>query len=167
MTCDWGDGSGKSPDSEPFNMTYNATDDIFLVPYDYAKHNEYTYECTMENHVSSWTFSKDVSKALTYSHFRTILFKDQGNNGQSNFWLTLSYFQITIFERILNFTVIPMWVPYGLDENIDDPIEGFGANQDQFPLDRNVTFFFDYIQGNKNPCMFRSNENTNFFKLPK
>ena len=59
----------------------------------------------------------------------------------------MPHLQITIYERIMNFTVIPMWVPYGLDEDFDDPAVGFGPEQDQFPLDRNVTFFFDYTQG--------------------
>ena len=49
----------------------------------------------------------------------------------------------------MNFTVIPLWVSYGLDEDVDDPSEGYGPNKDQYPLDRNVTFFFDYVQGNK------------------
>ena len=47
----------------------------------------------------------------------------------------------------MNFTVIPMWVSYGLDEDIDEAIEGLGPDKDQFPLDRNVTFFFEYTQG--------------------
>ena len=47
----------------------------------------------------------------------------------------------------MNFTAIPMWVSYGLDEDVDDPSEGLGPNKDQYPLDRNVTFFFDYTQG--------------------
>lgn len=40
-----------------------------------------------------------------------------------------------------------MWVSYGFDEDVDEPSEGLGPDKDQFPMDRNVTFFFDYTQG--------------------
>ena len=50
----------------------------------------------------------------------------------------------------MNFTAIPLWVSYGLDEDFDDPSEGMGPNKDQYPIDRNITFFFDYVQGNIN-----------------
>ena len=61
MECDWGDDKGLSPDGEPFNMTYptNGTR-IYKIPYDYAKHNEYTYTCKMWNHVSNMTIIQDV-----------------------------------------------------------------------------------------------------------
>ena len=61
MSCDWGDGSGLSPNEEPFNMTYTTNDTYYRIPYDYGKHNEYTYSCTMSNHVSNMTIGQDVS----------------------------------------------------------------------------------------------------------
>ena len=41
----------------------------------------------------------------------------------------------------------PKWVPNGRDEATGDPMEALGPNGNMLPLDRNVTFFFDYLQG--------------------
>lgn len=59
MSCEWGDG--ESIKGEPFNMTYPTNDSIYRIPYDYPVHDEYTYTCTMSNHVSNMTITQDVS----------------------------------------------------------------------------------------------------------
>ncbi len=40
-----------------------------------------------------------------------------------------------------------MYVPLGKDEAVDDPLPGMGPEFNQLPLNRNVTFFFNYTQG--------------------
>lgn len=54
---------------------------------------------------------------------------------------------MTIYNLIMNFSTAPKWVPNGMDENIDEPQEPLGPDKNQLPLDRNVTFVFDYVQG--------------------
>ena len=52
-----------------------------------------------------------------------------------------------MYDLILNFTVRPMWVPKGMDENEDEPLAPVGINNNMLPIDRNVTFIFDWKQG--------------------
>ena len=54
---------------------------------------------------------------------------------------------VTIMMKIQNFTAEPLYVPAGKDQDVDEPQQGLGDKKDQFPIDRNITFFFDYMQG--------------------
>ena len=55
--------------------------------------------------------------------------------------------QITIYDLILDFEAFPRFVPHGGDEETDEPSEGYGKEKLQFPIDRNITFVFDFLQG--------------------
>ena len=43
------------------------------------------------------------------------------------------------------------YVPNGQDEHVDEPQEPLGPEKNQLPIDRNVTFTFDYEQGKLSP----------------
>jgi len=50
---------------------------------------------------------------------------------------------VVIFDKIMNFTVQPMYIPEGsLDKEMP-----LGEDMNQLPIHRNVTFTFDYSQG--------------------
>ena len=48
----------------------------------------------------------------------------------------------------MEFEVQALWVQNGKDEHTDVPSDPFGPDKNQLPIDRNVTFFFTYDQGN-------------------
>ena len=52
--------------------------------------------------------------------------------------------------KIKNFTADPMYVESG-DQDTGEPREGLGEEKNQFRIDRNITFVFDYVQGKQNP----------------
>lgn len=56
--------------------------------------------------------------------------------------------------KIMNFTADPFYVPAGKDQDVDEPQEGLGNDKNQFPIDRNVTFLFDYMQGTIEQIIF-------------
>lgn len=58
ITCEWGDGSRNSPSGGFYNQTGHNV--FYPIPHSYPKHNEYTYNCSMFNHVSELSFSQKV-----------------------------------------------------------------------------------------------------------
>ena len=50
-------------------------------------------------------------------------------------------------EEIKDFSVILKYVPIGFDPLTHPGLEAKGAKRNQLPSDANVTFFFDYQQG--------------------
>ena len=62
--------------------------------------------------------------------------------------MVLSYEKdIEWFQSIVQFAVLPKFIPKGRDALTDEGILALGPNRDQLPADRNVTFFFDYAKG--------------------
>lgn len=53
-------------------------------------------------------------------------------------------------EKWLN--IVPQvearYIPQGKDEDTDPGMAAMGPDKNQLPLDRKVTFFFDYAKGN-------------------
>ena len=68
MNCEWGDKTGFSPENEPYNNT--NLNETYPIPHIYTKHNHYTYECTISNHVSELSFEKNVSELAEYSFLK-------------------------------------------------------------------------------------------------
>ena len=73
VTCSWGDGTRNSPDREYFNNTGLGSSYQFL--HFYARHNHYTYQCNMSNHVSEMNFTKDVSSNKIIPHNSILLYQ--------------------------------------------------------------------------------------------
>ncbi len=59
----------------------------------------------------------------------------------------LSKLQIEAFHKIANFTVMAGYVLEGEDPNTAQVRPGYGPEQNQLPMNRFVTFYFDYSQG--------------------
>ena len=55
--------------------------------------------------------------------------------------------QVTIYEKIKDFAVVPTYIPSHLDKHTAMGLPAMGKEKNQLPLDYNVTFFFTYTQG--------------------
>lgn len=150
MYCDWGDDTPPSPNNESFPMVPENT--TYPIYHEFRVANVYEIYCTMSNMVTNITFNRTVS--LTPMYYFTLLFihplwaglnrvkRDLNQDCQ-----TLKIVKVVIMEKIMNFTAEPLYVPIGGDQDVDEPSEGLGEQKIQFPVDRNITFFFDYMQG--------------------
>eukprot|EP00094_Tigriopus_californicus_P011733 TCALIF_11336-PA protein Name:"Similar to lov-1 Location of vulva defective 1 (Caenorhabditis elegans)" AED:0.02 eAED:0.02 QI:96/0.94/0.83/1/0.71/0.80/36/119/3138 len=137
LICTWGDGTGASPNDEPIDFNVVRLAD----PGDPSNRTyvfQHDYDDHGEYNISCLMYNKVSNQTLQKS--------------------------MTIYNLIMNFTAAPKWVPNGMDENIDEPQEPLGPDKNQLPLDRNVTFVFDYTQGTIEVITFwnRTNGNDTF-----
>jgi hypothetical protein len=54
---------------------------------------------------------------------------------------------VTIYDQIIGFSAFPKYFASGSDPAVDQPIDPQGPDSNLFPLKNNVTFFFNYTQG--------------------
>ena len=56
-------------------------------------------------------------------------------------------YKIEFFQSIVQLVVMPRFIPAGMDPLKHPGVGALGPDRNQMPLDRNVTFFFDYAKG--------------------
>ncbi len=136
MLCSW-DNNTVHPSYEQFNLTnptLNATQQIYNIPHNFSTAGDHTLTCNMSNFVSSQVLEFNVRSTadLLLHAIHTVM---------------SSNFQVTVFDRIVNFTTAPGFYPNRSDPTMGPPLSPLGPNSTLLPLEKNFTFTFDYAQG--------------------